>query len=315
VEWRSIPSFPDYEVSEFGEVRRARKSWRGTEVGRIMKPYRRPDGYNMYILREGGRSWHPRAHQLVAEAFLGPRPFEGVEVCHNDGSRDNDHYSNLRWDTRSANHLDRRAHGTAPWGERAPQAKLIAADVANIRERCASGELQRAVAVDFDVAQGQVSRIVRGAHWAHTMEPNGCAHPARRRYCLPARTRSRFGLKGVTLRRDGGWEAGIGVDGGRRAYLGRFDSLGGAALAYGHAAAVLQGPFCPPEVLALIAADAARRDYELFQGELTLAIEYGLAAAAPAPPPGWREISPGSPIMLISAGRAEESHLNAAPVS
>jgi hypothetical protein len=90
---------------------------------------------------------------------------------------------------------------------------------------------------------------------------------------------------------------------------------GGAALAYGHAAAVLQGPFCPPEVLALIAADAARRDYELFQGELTLAIEYGLAAAAPAPPPGWREISPGSPIMLISAGRAEESHLNAAPVS
>lgn len=52
-EWRVVPSFPCYEVSESGDVRRCKPGIRGGEVGKVMKPYVREDGYRMYILRHG----------------------------------------------------------------------------------------------------------------------------------------------------------------------------------------------------------------------------------------------------------------------
>lgn len=166
MQWRVSPSFPDYEVSEYGEVRRCRKAWKGTQVGRLMTAYVRADGYRMYILRREGKSYHPRAHQLVAEAFIGPKPFDGAEVCHNDGSRNNDHHSNLRWDTRSANHLDRRAHGTIG-GEHHPSAKLTANQVADVKFLRSEGYLQREIGYIVGTTQHNVSRILAGKRWAH----------------------------------------------------------------------------------------------------------------------------------------------------
>lgn len=166
-EWRISPSFPDYEVSEFGAVRRCRPGLRGGVVGKVLKPYRRADGYNMFILRRDNSSHHVRAHQLVCEAFNGPKPSDGAEVCHYDGSRDNDHWSNLRWDTRKANHADKVRHGTAPRGVRHPAAKLSEPDIADIRSRYAGGELQRVIAESYGIKQGHVSRVVAGDRWAH----------------------------------------------------------------------------------------------------------------------------------------------------
>jgi len=50
-------------------------------------------------------------HQLVAEAFLGPRP-EGMDVAHWDGKPGHNAASNLRYASRSENQLDMRRHGT-----------------------------------------------------------------------------------------------------------------------------------------------------------------------------------------------------------
>lgn len=50
-------------------------------------------------------------HRIVADAFLGPRPL-GQEVCHKDGTRDNNALSNLEYGTRQKNVLDSVAHGT-----------------------------------------------------------------------------------------------------------------------------------------------------------------------------------------------------------
>ncbi len=164
MEWRVIPSFPDYEVSEDGIVRRLTPA-KGAVAGRVLRSYLRPDGYRQYILRKSETSYHPRAHQLVADAFLGPKPFPGAEVCHNDGSRDKDHWSNLRWDTRSANHLDKRLHGTDNGGEKHFWAKLTTDNVREIRGRYQLGETQKSLATEFGVRQGHVSRIVRGERW------------------------------------------------------------------------------------------------------------------------------------------------------
>lgn len=56
-------------------------------------------------------------HQLVAEAFLGPRP-EGMEVCHNNGQAHDNRAVNLRYDTHSNNQRDQVTHGIHTWANR-----------------------------------------------------------------------------------------------------------------------------------------------------------------------------------------------------
>lgn len=50
-------------------------------------------------------------HRIVLEAWVGPCP-AGLEGCHNDGDYTNNVLSNIRWDTRENNQLDKREHGT-----------------------------------------------------------------------------------------------------------------------------------------------------------------------------------------------------------
>ncbi|MDX3713446.1 HNH endonuclease signature motif containing protein [Streptomyces europaeiscabiei] len=52
-------------------------------------------------------------HQIVAAAFLGPRP-DGHDVRHLDGNPLNSALSNLSYGTRSENELDKARHGTNP---------------------------------------------------------------------------------------------------------------------------------------------------------------------------------------------------------
>lgn len=163
--WKIIPSFDVYEVSEYGNVRRCRAGIKGARLGRIMKPYIRADGYAMYILRRDNQSYHKKAHQLVAEAFIGPKPFPKAEVCHNDGSRNNDHFSNLRWGTVLENKSDMISHGRSIHGEKHHNAKIKSVDVATIKEMYKSGVLQKEIGQKFGIHQQQVSRIVNGRRW------------------------------------------------------------------------------------------------------------------------------------------------------
>jgi hypothetical protein len=100
--WKQIPSFHDYEVSEHGDVRRA---------GRNLVPERtQGNGRKRFALSKGGRITRLKAAQIVALAFIGPKPFEGAEVRHKDGFHHNNHYSNLSWGTRQQNGADVTRH-------------------------------------------------------------------------------------------------------------------------------------------------------------------------------------------------------------
>lgn len=44
-----------------------------------------------------------KAHQLVCEAFHGPKPFDGAVVLHKDENALNNKPSNLRWGTQKEN--------------------------------------------------------------------------------------------------------------------------------------------------------------------------------------------------------------------
>lgn len=165
-EWRICPNFPDYEVSERGDVRRLTPA-KGAVVGKVMTPYVREDGYCMFILRRDEKSFHKKAHQLVAEAFIGPKPFDGAEVCHIDGSRCNDHYSNLRWGTSADNKADMVLHGTRRVGSRHHNAKFTEADIAEMFRLRREGMLQREIGERFGMRQADVSRILTGKRWKH----------------------------------------------------------------------------------------------------------------------------------------------------
>lgn len=185
MEWKISPSFPSYKISERGDVCRIVHA-KGCRPNPNLKPYRRADGYNMFILRRDGKSFHKKAHQLVAEAFLGPKPFEAAEVCHFDGCRQNDHWSNLRWDTRAGNHADKRRHGTSFLGEAGPNAKFTEEQVRLMARMYEGGCSQQAIGEHFGVKQGHVGRILRGDRWSHmgldvTSRSRGC-----KAYAMPS---------------------------------------------------------------------------------------------------------------------------------
>ena len=74
-------------------------------------------------------------HQMILEAFVGPKP-PGMECCHENGVRTDNRIEKLRWDTRSNNQKDSVRHGTSygtTRGENAAHAKLSADDVTMIR--------------------------------------------------------------------------------------------------------------------------------------------------------------------------------------
>lgn len=114
-EWRPVVGWEGlYEVSDHGRVRSLDRLVQfGTRQrmvrGRIRKPGRTIKGV-LYVPLCNGIQVNRSVHQLVLEAFVGPRP-SGLEGCHwNDVKTDN-RLVNLRWDTHKANELDKVRNG------------------------------------------------------------------------------------------------------------------------------------------------------------------------------------------------------------
>lgn len=90
-DWREIPSFPGYSVSNHGRVRR-------DESGRCLALLRNQGGViNVGLMRDGVQ--HKRGVALlVARAFLEPPEFEAFDTPINlDGDRSNNLFWNLVW--------------------------------------------------------------------------------------------------------------------------------------------------------------------------------------------------------------------------
>jgi hypothetical protein len=109
---------------------------------------------------------HRSVHQLVLEAFGGPRP-EGLQVRHKDGDRRNNALENLAWGTGKENAVDRVRHRTDPQGERNPFAKLTEEQVRQIRARALAGEVSHRIAMDFPCTARNVRAIKVGRSWPH----------------------------------------------------------------------------------------------------------------------------------------------------
>jgi hypothetical protein len=170
--WKAISGYEGvYQVSDLGNVRRWKSGVRTGIVGwKNLRPTM-SHGYRYFVLSMNGAISRIKASRLVLMEFVGI-PADGLEACHNNGNRSDDRLTNLRWDSRKANHEDKRKHGTAPIGVKHPMAKLNEEQVLNIIR--ATGR-QKDIGAQFGVSQSTVHAIKSGRLWSHLRESEAVA--------------------------------------------------------------------------------------------------------------------------------------------
>jgi hypothetical protein len=109
VTWRQVREFPNYRVSDHGDVDSRRRS--GARGGLLKQTKAIVSGYLMVHFSDGSRTRFVAVHVAVAEAFLGPRP-EGLQIRHLNGLQEDNRAANLAYGTQSENELDKVIHGT-----------------------------------------------------------------------------------------------------------------------------------------------------------------------------------------------------------
>ena len=158
-QWLDVVGFEGiYQVSNFGRIR-------SVKTGKIKEQTVQDNDNRPYLgLWKNNKQKICRPHKLVMEAFVGIRP-QGMECCHNDGNPQNNHLSNLRWDTSKNNHADKVKHGTTNRGKQCGTAKLTLEQVRAIRQ---DDRLQRIIAAEYGVRDNTISRIKSGKRWTHS---------------------------------------------------------------------------------------------------------------------------------------------------
>ena len=93
--WKDLTRYPNYQVSNIGNVRNKR-------TGNLLTAKLGRDGnyLSVYLCQDGVENTQ-RVHRLVAEAFLGEHP--DLVVNHKDGNKLNNHIDNLEWCTVTQN--------------------------------------------------------------------------------------------------------------------------------------------------------------------------------------------------------------------
>ena len=175
-EWRRVPDYSAYEVSNHGRVRR-RVSARGWGAGHLLKPAAADSGHLYVMLSDGcGHTRKQFVHRLVAAAFIGPAPFDGALVLHHDDEPTNNVPDNLYWGTHRENVFDAKLNRKpAPSkrgqpGEANPAAVLTERQVQRIKSLLGLGLCGACISRLHGVKKETIYAIAKGRTWSHVTE-------------------------------------------------------------------------------------------------------------------------------------------------
>ena len=98
-EWKLISGYIKYEVFNFGRIRKIK-------YGHILKQWQDKHGYLVAgLYKEQIKKIH-RVHRLVAQEFI-DNPSNKSYIDHIDNNKQNNCVNNIRWASRSENHMNK----------------------------------------------------------------------------------------------------------------------------------------------------------------------------------------------------------------
>ena len=162
--WKPLPGFDAYEVSDLGNVRRVSPG-KGTRAMRHLKPSIDHGGRMVFNARKYGKTQQWKVHRAVMLAFKGDCP-AGKEVAHIDGNQQNNRLENLIYATPRENNSHKVGHGTQPVGTKIWNAKLTEEDVISIRAK--SPQISYAkLAAEYGVHLMTIAQVITRKTWKH----------------------------------------------------------------------------------------------------------------------------------------------------
>lgn len=167
--WKPIPDYPNYQVSNTGNVRSLDHVDRygRRKRGKILSP--QFDGAKNYLHvslnNDFGEKVH-QVHRLVAEAFCERGPNDTC-VNHKDENKTNNNADNLEWCTHSYN-CTYGSQADSRKGGKNPQSKIPIESVIFIKKHHVRGDAEfgtTALAKKLGISTPHVSAIANGSRW------------------------------------------------------------------------------------------------------------------------------------------------------
>ena len=198
--FKTHPDFPGYRIGSDGTIW---SRWRrGGGGGPNHSWLQRKDadvghGHRYLFLRHrDGKLIRVLVHRIVLEVFKGPCP-KGMQSLHKNGVPWDNRARNLRWGTPKENAQDSLKHRAMPVGERHPNAKLTAKQVAEIRRR--RSERQIDLAIEFGVSRSAISSIQIENTWAFMVRRNRFRSKKCSKHGKDGRPCSKFRMPGMDV--------------------------------------------------------------------------------------------------------------------
>lgn len=176
--FKTIPSFPDYLVSNYGRVKTKSRELRYTHAvtkkehfrntnERFLKVhYNNLTGYKFHQLYLNKKMFNRTIHKLVADAFI--EKIDGFDcINHIDGNKHNNYVDNLERCTDEYNHEHATKTGLKAKGSKVASSKLNESMVHAIKWFLSKGISHTELSKAFQISRPAISLISEGKTWKH----------------------------------------------------------------------------------------------------------------------------------------------------
>lgn len=176
--FKTIESFADYEISNYGRVRTKSRKIRYTHSVTKNEHFRETEhrflkvhnnnrtGYKFCQLYKNKKMYNKTIHSLVAETFLYKEISNNV-VNHKDGNKHNNSSENLEWCTDKYNHEHATKNGLKAKGSNISTSKLNENSVYAIKYFLNKGLTHKEISIAFNISRPTITLINQGKIWKH----------------------------------------------------------------------------------------------------------------------------------------------------